>query len=49
MSGLYAGGTISIPMSGVNPPPPIGGSPTPPRKTGPDFDVFIFIVTSAAP
>lgn len=40
-SGTYAGGTITIPLGGVNPPQPIGGSPTPPRKTGPFFDVFL--------
>ena len=40
-SGTFAGGTITIPLGGVNPPQPIGGSPTPPRKTGPFFDVFL--------
>ena len=44
-SGTYAGGTISIPMGGVNPPQPIGGSFKPLIKTGPNFDVFV--VTSA--
>ena len=40
-SGTYGGGTISIPMGGVAPPVPIGGSPTAPVKTGPAFDVFV--------
>jgi hypothetical protein len=46
-SGTYGGGVVSIPMTGVTPPPPIGGSPKSPIKTGPDFDVFV--VTSSPP
>jgi len=46
-SGTYGGGVVSIPMTGVTPPPPIGGSPKPPIKTGPAFDVFV--VTSSSP
>jgi len=45
LSGTYAGGTINVPMNGVTPPAPIGGSFRPLYKTGPAFDVFI--VTSA--
>jgi len=45
LSGTYDGGFVTIPMSGVTPPTPIGGSPQPPIKTGPNFDVFV--VTSA--
>jgi len=44
-SGTYGGGTISIPMGGVAPPQPIGGSFQPLHQTGPNFDVFV--VTSA--
>jgi len=41
-SGTYqGGGTIAIPMGGVAPPPPIGGSFLPLHKTGPAFDVFV--------
>jgi hypothetical protein len=40
LSQSYGGGAISLPMGGVNPPKPIGGSITPP-KTGPYFDVFV--------
>ncbi|HEV8400740.1 MAG TPA: Ig-like domain-containing protein [Gemmatimonadales bacterium] len=40
-SGTYGGGTINVPMGGVAPPVPIGGSPTAPVKTGPAFDVFV--------
>ncbi|HLZ44605.1 MAG TPA: hypothetical protein VKQ05_02910 [Gemmatimonadales bacterium] len=41
-SGTYSGGgTISIPMGGVTPPQPIGGSFQPLHKTGPAFDVFV--------
>ena len=45
LSGTYSGGVVAIPMSGVTPPTPIGGSPRPPIKTGPNFDAFL--VTSA--
>jgi hypothetical protein len=39
--GVFGGGSITLPMSGVTPPPPVGmGSSRSPR-TGPDFDVFI--------
>ena len=41
-TGTYNGsGTITIPLGGVNPTPPLGGSPNPPVKTGPFFDVFV--------
>ncbi|HVH10525.1 MAG TPA: Ig-like domain-containing protein [Gemmatimonadales bacterium] len=41
VSGTYAGGTITIPMTGVTPPQPIGGSFRPLVKTAPAFDAFI--------
>ncbi len=41
VTGTYQGGTISIPMAGVTPPAPIGGSFLPLHKTGPVFDVFV--------
>lgn len=41
LSGTYGGGTISVPMGGVAPPLPIGGSPNAAPRTGPDFDVFV--------
>jgi hypothetical protein len=44
-SGTYGGGPVDVPMSGVTPVAPIGGSPTPPPQTGPDFGVFV--VTSS--
>ncbi|HWP36233.1 MAG TPA: hypothetical protein VNL18_01645 [Gemmatimonadales bacterium] len=40
-AGTYSGGTIAVPMSGVTPPAPIGGSPKAPVRTGPAFDVFV--------
>jgi hypothetical protein len=41
-SGTYNGsGTITVPLGGVNPAPPIGGSPVAPVHTGPAFDVFL--------
>ncbi len=39
-TGTYSGGSISLPMSGVNAPAPVGISSRAP-KTGPDFDVFV--------
>jgi len=41
VSGTYAGGTVSVPMGGVQPPVPIGGAPRLAPKTGPAFDVFL--------
>lgn len=40
-SGTYQGGAISIPMTGVTPPAPIGRVTHTPPKTGPAFDVFL--------
>ena len=49
VSGAYAGGTIEIPMTGVELPRPAGRGQAPalPSRTGPAFDVFI--LTSGAP
>jgi len=43
LSGTYAGGAVEIPMTGVEPPRPVGRSgPTPAlMRTGPAFDVFV--------
>ncbi|OLC29733.1 MAG: hypothetical protein AUH31_06200 [Armatimonadetes bacterium 13_1_40CM_64_14] len=40
-TGTYGGGAVILPMNGVTPPLPIGGSPAAPIKTGPDLDVFL--------
>jgi hypothetical protein len=40
VSGVYDGGAVNMPMTGVAPPSPLGGSRTPPR-TAPEFDVFV--------
>jgi hypothetical protein len=40
-SDRYAGGTIAIPLDGVDPPAPIGLRRSPAPKTGPVFDVFV--------
>jgi Big-like domain-containing protein len=45
VSGTYGGSPVDVPMTGVTPVVPIGGSPTPPPQTGPDFGVFV--VTSS--
>ncbi len=45
-AGTYVGGPISIPMTGVQPPMPIGRvAPQAAPRTAPDFDVFL--ITSA--
>ena len=40
-AGTYGGGTISFPMTAMQPPAPIGGSAAPPAITGPEFNVFV--------
>jgi len=46
-SGTYnGGGTITVPLAGVTPTPPIGGSPAGPVKTGPEFNAFLLLKTS---
>jgi hypothetical protein len=40
LSRRYKGGTVLLPMDGVLPPAPVGGTRMPPR-TAPEFDVFI--------
>ena len=50
LSGAYAGGTIEVPMGGVELPRPVGrgAAPALPSRTGPTFDVFI-LTSSVAP
>ncbi len=45
VSGTYTGGTVALPMSGVEPPAPIGRPTRQPPKTGPGFDVFLVTST----
>ena len=45
-SGVYQGGTINVPMTGVTPPAPIGRVTRTPPKTGPAFDVFLLTTPS---
>jgi hypothetical protein len=40
-TGTFGGGGISLPMSGVTPPAPVGFSTSRAPKTGPGFDVFV--------
>src|SRR2546421_1552237 len=40
-SGTFSGGSVSIPMTGVTPPVPVGLGSSPAPRTGPYFDVFI--------
>jgi hypothetical protein len=41
LSGVYAGGTLTLPMTGLTVVAPIGGTAPPP--TGPDFNVFVLL------
>lgn len=43
VKGTYGGGSVSIPMSGVAPPTPIGSVPNAAPRTGPDFDTFLVV------
>jgi parallel beta-helix repeat protein len=45
VSGTYDGGTVSIPMNGVEPPVPLGRPTRQAPKTGPAFDVFLVTST----
>ena len=45
LSGTYTGGPVDVPMAGVIPVAPLGGSPTSPPQTGPDFGVFVVTST----
>jgi hypothetical protein len=48
VSGTFDGGAVIVPMSGVEPPAPIGRvAPNRAPRTGPEFDVFV--VTRPAP
>ncbi len=40
-SGTYGGGSINIPLSGVTPAAPVGGSASAPPRTGSAFNVFV--------
>jgi hypothetical protein len=40
-TGTYAGGTISIPMTGTEKTRPLGAVPTIPEHTGVDFGTFV--------
>jgi len=44
-SGIYGGGSIAIPMGGIAPPAPIGGSFQPLPSTEPFFDAFVVTST----
>ena len=49
VAGTFDGGTIGVPMTGVEPPTPLGRTP-PARapKTAPEFDVFVLTVVPDA-
>lgn len=45
-SGIYSGGSISVPMTAVAPPEPVGGWPGargPPPTPGPEFGAFVLV------
>ena len=45
-SGTFSGGSISVPMNGVNPPDRLGRTTPTPPKTGPYFDTFVVVPLS---
>jgi PKD repeat protein len=47
LTGTYAGGTLTLPMSGLSVAAPIGA--TAPPATGPDFNAFVVLPRVAAP
>ena len=48
VSGTYAGGSVAVPMNGVEPPVPQGRPTRQAPKTGPAFDVFLVTSVSGA-
>ena len=42
-SGTVSGSQISVPLRGVDAPPPVGRATSPAPKTGPAFDVFVIV------
>jgi hypothetical protein len=50
-SGVYGGGTIAVPMTGLTAAPVIGAVPIQPGHTGPEFGAFVLLPlgTAAAP
>jgi len=47
LSGIYSGGSVSLPMTGLSPATPYGYSAPP--ATGPQFEVFVVLTTSGPP
>jgi hypothetical protein len=43
VSGTYAGGTVSLPMTGTRPPTPLGRTTVAAPITGPEFDAFVVL------
>ena len=43
VAGIYAGGPITIPMTGLAPAAPVGSVPSPPRHTAPEFGAFVLV------
>ena len=46
LSGVYAGGTITLPMTGLTPAVPVGGAAQP--STGPEFNAFVVLTKTDA-
>jgi hypothetical protein len=44
-TGIYSGGSISLPMAAISPPPLVGVGPSPAPVTGPTFQVFVLMKT----
>jgi hypothetical protein len=47
-SGTYNGGSLTLPLGGVSAAAPVGGSPSRPPSTGPEFNVFVITSVGGA-
>jgi len=47
VSGVFSGGSVTVPMAGITPTAPIGRSYVPAPVTGPVFNVFVVRVTGS--
>ena len=49
VTGTYAGGPITLPMTGLTAAPPIGNAPIVPLHTAPQFGAFVLLPLGATP
>ena len=49
VQGTFSGAPVTLPLTGVPPPVPVGFTSSPAPRTGPAFDVFLIRRTGATP